>query len=111
MHCKPIPGIQHCRLHPANHSSLERALRSAKGLSASSSSSSSVSDGGVCGARRGDENIGGFVAADGRGGGVRRGVCGDPMLSPDIPDTGGLVGELGSFPLAFSVATSSGVGG
>jgi hypothetical protein len=48
----------------------------------------------------------GLDAADGRGGGAGRGGGLDLMLSPAIPGTG-LVGEAGSLPLAFSVATAA----
>lgn len=47
----------------------------------------------------------GLVAADGLGGGTRRGdVVGEPMLRAAI-STVGLLGEAGSLPLAFSVIT------
>ena len=49
------------------------------------------------------------MPAEGRGGGGRkpvRGCRGGPKLRLAIPEVGGLVGELGSLPLAFSVATA-----
>ena len=48
----------------------------------------------------------GLVEAEGRGGAVR-GDCGELRLKPAI-DCTGEVGEAGSFPLALSVATSTG---
>jgi hypothetical protein len=48
----------------------------------------------------------GLDAADGRGGGAGRGGGLGLMLSPAIPGAG-LVGEVGSLPLAFSVATTA----
>jgi hypothetical protein len=53
----------------------------------------------------------GFVAADGRGGGGGRDgeesgcSCGEPRCRPARPAAGGLVGEMGSLPFVFSIAT------
>src|SRR5690606_1880263 len=92
-----------------SYSPFDKALRSANGLFSSSSSSSSVSastsESGAFFGRWG--SIDGFVAADGRGGGCGRdGEDGEPRFIPAWAWVGGLVGELGSFPLAFSVATA-----